>query len=151
MNRSTSDLDLMPSFVVAIFRLNGLLVETGNKIVADIGLTTAWWQVLGALGYAPTSLSVAQIARNMGLTRQSVHRVIDILTDRGLVEARPNPDHRRARLMVLTAEGRTVLNAAEAAATQFNSGIVEKVGRERLANALQVVAESSALLSKDDS
>ena len=60
------DASIVRDLVIAVFALNGRLVETGNHLVGGIGLTTAWWQVLGALGYSPVPLPVAPIARNMG-------------------------------------------------------------------------------------
>jgi hypothetical protein len=66
--------------IVSVFRLNGYLIDAGNRLVMDIGLTSAWWQVLGALAMSPVPLPVAHIARNMGLSRQAVQRVADLLT-----------------------------------------------------------------------
>lgn len=40
--------------IVAVLRLNGSLIEAGSRRVEDIGLTPAWWQVLGALALSPT-------------------------------------------------------------------------------------------------
>ncbi len=59
-----------------------------------LGLTAAWWQVLGALLKRP--LSVAGIAREMDITRQSVQRIADLLVERG-VSTEPGPPPRQAR------------------------------------------------------
>ena len=48
---------------------------------------------------------VARLARNMGLNRQGVQRIVDELAALGLVEFRTNPHHQRAKLVVLTANG----------------------------------------------
>ena len=77
--------DVFSDLIVMVFRLNGRLIEAGNRLVGDIGLTSAWWQVLGALALSPTPLPVAHIARNMGLARQSVQRIADLLVEKGLV------------------------------------------------------------------
>jgi hypothetical protein len=42
--------------ILETFRLNGLLLEAGDRLVADIGLTSARWQVLGAIALAPVPL-----------------------------------------------------------------------------------------------
>ena len=55
-------------------------------------------------------LPVAQIARNMGLTRQSVRRTANVLKDKGFVEFQENLNHQRAKLVVLTKQGRNVLD-----------------------------------------
>jgi DNA-binding MarR family transcriptional regulator len=137
---------LVRTLSIAVFEVNGRLVETGNALVRPLGLSTAWWQVLGALGYAPTPLPVAHIARNMGLTRQAVQRVVDLLAERGLVAFEPNPHHQRAKLVVLTHEGRQALSMAEAAVAPLDRTILERVGAERLATAIAVLREMSDLL-----
>ena len=68
----------------------------------SIGLTSARWQVLGAIAYAQQPLTVPQIARRMGLTRQSVHTTASRLLADGMVELVPNEDHRRSPLVRLT-------------------------------------------------
>jgi DNA-binding MarR family transcriptional regulator len=86
--------DLLSGVALAAFRLNGQFLEVAEEMARPLGLTAAWWQVLGAVLTRP--LPVAGIAREMGITRQSVQRIADLLVDRGLAEARPNPAHRRA-------------------------------------------------------
>jgi DNA-binding MarR family transcriptional regulator len=81
--------------------------------VADLGLTSARWQVLGAVALAWTPLPVARVARNMGLSRQAVQRLVNDLAAGGLVEFAPNPYHRRARLVRLTAAGEHAFRAAD--------------------------------------
>ncbi|MFC7591798.1 MarR family winged helix-turn-helix transcriptional regulator [Nonomuraea antimicrobica] len=70
-------------------------------------MTAAWWQVLGAVVGEP--LPVAGIARAMGMTRQGVQRIADLLVERGLAEYRPNPAHRRAKLLWPTDAGREAI------------------------------------------
>lgn len=146
MKRDTQDASIVRDLVVSVFGLNGRLVETGNQLVLDIGLTTAWWQVLGALGYSPVPLPVAHIARNMGLSRQAVQRVVDLLADRDLVRFESNPHHQRAKLVVLTVEGRAALYAAEAAERPVCQVVLDQIGGERIAAAIQVLTEVKDVL-----
>lgn len=88
-----------------VFRLNGALIAAGDALTAPLGLTSARWQVMGAVAEARGGLPVAGIARNMGLVRQSVQRVADDLVAEGILRFAPNPHHRRARLVQLTARG----------------------------------------------
>ena len=60
--------DVLNDFVLSIFRLNGFFLRAADHLTAGSGLTTARWQVLGAVLHEP--LTVAAVARNMGLTRQ---------------------------------------------------------------------------------
>ena len=90
--------------ILKLFRVNGLLLTVGDRLTKDLGLTSARWQVMGALADGP--LTVAHIARNMGLKRQSVQRLVNVLAQQGLLMLVDNPHHRRARLVQLTATGR---------------------------------------------
>jgi DNA-binding MarR family transcriptional regulator len=45
----------------------------------------------------------------MGLARQSVQRLADVLVAEGLCEYQPNPAHRRAKLVIPTASARAAI------------------------------------------
>jgi DNA-binding MarR family transcriptional regulator len=91
--------------VLETFRVNGLVLAAGHRIAAREGLTAARWQVLGAVALAGRPLTVPQIARRMGLTRQAVQVSVNRLLAEGLAEARGNRDHRRSPLIALTERG----------------------------------------------
>ena len=93
--------------VLEVFRANGRLLAAGDRLAAPAGLTSARWQVLGAVEVEP--LTVAGIARAMGLARQSVQRIADLLAAEGIVAFYDNPAHRRAKLVAPTPRGREVL------------------------------------------
>ncbi|MFK3740769.1 MarR family winged helix-turn-helix transcriptional regulator [Massilia sp. TN1-12] len=137
---------LIRELVLNVFATNGRLVDSGNKLVRDIGLTTAWWQVLGALGYSPVPLPVAHIARNMGLTRQAVQRVVELLAERGFVRFDTNPHHQRAKLVVLTPAGSRALAAAEAEVAAVDRAAIDRIGAERVAVAIDVLKELREVL-----
>lgn len=100
--------------VIEVFRLNGDLIEGGDALVRDLGLTSARWQVLGAIALSPVPLPVAHIARNMGLARQSVQRVVDDMRYDDLVQLDPNPHHSRAPLVAMTLRGKAAYEEAMA-------------------------------------
>src|SRR5262245_55844783 len=96
---------LLTDLILEVFRLNGVLLAEGDRLVADLGLTSARWQVLGAVALAEAPMPVAWIARNMGLTRQAVQRVVNELSVEGVLDFADNPHHRRAKLVVLSDRG----------------------------------------------
>lgn len=104
--------DRINDLTLETFRLNGRLLIVGDRLVAPLGLTSARWQVLGAVAYAPHPGPVAHVARAMGLTRQNVRRIVGDLVLDGLLELRPNPHHRRAPLVVLSPKGETAFRDA---------------------------------------
>src|SRR5262245_63468833 len=101
----TAEGDAATDVVLATFRANGLLHAAGHRLAAAEGLTAARWKVLGALALAGRPLTVPQIARRMGLTRQAVQESVNRLLAEALVEARDNLDHRRSPLVGLTELG----------------------------------------------
>lgn len=101
----TAEGDAATAVVLEIFRVSGLLLADGNRLAAAEGLTAARWQVLGAVALAGRPLTVPQIARRMGLTRQAVQESVNRLLAEALVEARDNLDHRRSPLVGLTELG----------------------------------------------
>ncbi|TDW89365.1 DNA-binding MarR family transcriptional regulator [Kribbella pratensis] len=94
---------VLTDVVLATFRLNARLMEAAQGLAANGGITAAWWQVLGGVLDEPRS--VADAGRIMGVSRQAVQRIADLLVERGLAEYRPNPAHRRAKLLACTEAG----------------------------------------------
>src|SRR3974377_210520 len=81
--------------ILNLFRVNNLLLTAGDRLVDGLGLTSARWQVLGAIAYADRPQPVAWLARDMGANRQNVQRIINDLHREGLVAFAPNPPPRR--------------------------------------------------------
>ncbi|WP_240134400.1 MarR family winged helix-turn-helix transcriptional regulator [Streptomyces sp. MUM 178J] len=99
--------DLLTRTALGVFRLNGQFLTVSEDLARPAGLTAARWQVLGAV--LRRAQTVAGIARTMGITRQSVQRIADLLVDQGLAVYAPNPAHRRAKLLQATPEGRAAV------------------------------------------
>jgi DNA-binding MarR family transcriptional regulator len=113
MERTTRPAALAFSeLLIEIFRLNGLALEAGDVLANPAGLSSARWQVLGVVdhGHEP----VAEVARQMGLARQSVQQTADALERDGFVTYLENPRHRTAKLIAITAAGRKALRSLEA-------------------------------------
>src|SRR5215213_4251052 len=108
----TSAGDAFSGLVIRLFRLSGMLADEGDALARPAGQTTARWQVLAAIEDEPRS--VADIARALGLARQSVQRVADALESGGFVRYEDNPRHRRARLAAPTGAGREALRRIQA-------------------------------------
>jgi DNA-binding MarR family transcriptional regulator len=119
---------LFGDLVVGVFRLNGELLAKGDRLTADLGITSARWQVLGALEMAEKPLPVAQIARNMGLARQSVQRIANELESAGLIRFEENPNHRTARLVALAPAGRRVFQSAMRRQAAWAKEVVRRSG-----------------------
>jgi DNA-binding MarR family transcriptional regulator len=138
------DQRLLSGLALASFRLNGQFLDVAEDLARPAGLTAAWWQVLGAVLHTPQS--VADIARDMGITRQGVQRVANLLVDKGLAEYRTNPAHRRAKLVAPTAAGLAAVDGIDPAHAEFATRLVAEVGADELAKTLaRITALSEAL------
>src|SRR5262245_8879204 len=110
--RHTAAGEAVTELILEVFRLNGRLLNAGDALTRPVQQTSARWQVLGALD--EEALTVAEIARRMGLARQSVQRTADLLESDGLVSFVDNPAHQRARLALPTPRGRAGLESLAA-------------------------------------
>jgi DNA-binding MarR family transcriptional regulator len=137
---------LLSGSALGVFRLNGQFLAVAEELARPAGLTAAWWQVLGAVLGEP--LPVSGIARAMGITRQSVQRIADLLVERGLAEYRPNPAHRRAKLLAPTEEGRAAIARIDPGHAAFADRLAEAFGEAELAEAVQVLERLSKVLDQ---
>jgi DNA-binding MarR family transcriptional regulator len=104
--------DALSDLILDVFRLNSLILTAGDRLVAPLGLTSARWQILGAMVAAGRAQPVSWLARDMGANRQNVQRIINDLHEGGLVTLEANPHHRRAPLVVMTDKGKQTYDAA---------------------------------------
>ena len=137
---SSDALEALARLVGEVFRTNGRLLAAGDELLAGVGLTSARWQVLGSISKAGGSATVAQIARDRGLTRQGVQRVVNDLLREGLLVSGDNPRHQRAYLLSLTPSGQKLHAAADALALPWLTGLASGVAPEALASAAQTLA-----------
>lgn len=148
MDELTSAGDAFSEIVVEVFRLNGRLIDAGDRMAAPVGQTSARWQVLAVVAHGPAS--VAQVARTMGLTRQSVQRTADLLAADGLVQYTDNPHHRRAKLMTMTSKAQQALDYIQRRRVQRANQIGEQHNLEQMRTAAMVLRQLRERLEQDE-
>jgi DNA-binding MarR family transcriptional regulator len=142
----THEQELLSALAKTVFRLNGQFLAVGEELARPAGLTAALWQVLGAVLGSPRS--VADLAREIGVTRQSVQRIADVLVDRRLAEYRPNPAHRRAKLLVPTSEGRQAVRRIGPAHAAYAQRLAKELSSDALEDSLATVERLSDALEE---
>jgi DNA-binding MarR family transcriptional regulator len=130
--------DAFSAFVVQIVRLNGMLLAAGDALADPAGQTSARWRVLAAIEDKP--MTVAQIARIWDFARQSVQRVANVLVKEGLAEYEENPNHRRAKLLVLTPKGRSALRTIQSAQQGWANALGAAIGEADLRQATAILS-----------
>jgi len=112
---STTVAQLVSETVVALFQANGKMLEWGDAFAASFGLTSARWQILGAIARAGQKQTAPQIAEQMGVSRQGAQKQLNLLVDDGLIERLPNPSHQRSPHYRLTEAGSALFEQVNAA------------------------------------
>ena len=137
-NRSESG-EAVTRLILETFPFHGLLETAGDELTEPWALSSARWKVLGAIDSSNRPFHVSQIARNMGLTRQAVQRIVNDLVDQGLLAFSDNPDHQRARLVTLTRRGEVVFGEIMDEQIQWSNELAEGISPRALENAIQVL------------
>lgn len=137
-NVHTSPAQAATPLILEVFRLGAQLLAAGDRLVAPLELTSARWQVLGAVAEAERPMPVAWLARELGLHRQGVQRITNDLIKLGFVQLAPNPHHRRASLVVLTSRGEETFKAAMSAYNPWVERLVSGFSVDHLETARRV-------------
>jgi DNA-binding MarR family transcriptional regulator len=118
-----------PRVSYAIARLEHLVLGAVSEVAAAHGLTALQFTTLSVLNRHGEPLSSSQLARRSFMTAQSMHDVTRRLEEAGLIKRSPHPSHRRKLPASLTAKGRRVLAACEAAVDEFETRMLSGFSR----------------------
>ena len=101
-----------------IRRLFRTMAQMADGYLAAHGLSAADRAVLEFL-YPEEALSVPEIASRYQVSRQHIQVTVNALLDDGLIEARPNPRHKRSPLIALTYVGRELFRKIRNIESEF--------------------------------
>lgn len=139
MARRTPEGAALTGLILEVFKLNGELLDAGNTITRPHGLTSARWQVMGSIDVEGKPLTVAQIARRMGLARQGVQRIVKDLEQLGMVVLENNVDHQRAKLVSLSRKGNKAMARIDKAQIAWVNRLSEGLSDRQIKQALKVM------------
>lgn len=132
-------------FSISVFTINGLLMRSGEIVTRPFGQSSARWQVLGRAGYQPQS--VAEMARDIGNSRQSVQRIADALEKEGLIVYKSHPTDKRTQLLELTPRGAEVLDAIYARDQVWSQQLMAQLDPEQLVKVADALDEISRAMA----
>lgn len=150
VNMRHRKIDAYRLLIADVYELAGESRRSGEELARRAGSTAARWHVLSVV--SERACTVAAAARRLGLTRQSVQRVVDDLAREGHVELSPNPEHARAPLVSLTRRGRATLSALSDAGAADRAAVLRRagVGADELDTARAVLRRLVAALRADE-
>jgi DNA-binding MarR family transcriptional regulator len=137
--RRAVDESAEPRISYALARLHQLVFASVSEVAARHGLTALQFTTLSVLNRHGTPLSSSQLARRSFMTAQSMHEVIHRLETDGLIQRNPHPDHGRKLPASLTAKGRRVLAACEAAVAEFEATMLNGFSKSDRTTFLEIV------------
>ncbi len=149
MQQRTAEAQALTNIMLAVFRINGRLLEGGDRLVAPLDLTSARWQVLGAIALAATPRTVPQIAEAMGMTRQGALKQVAKLEADGFLSSLANPRHKRSPLYALTEKGADAYRSVDTIYTTWANTLAEGLDLRRLEQARTLLAEFDNRLEND--
>ena len=144
--RWTKQGEEITSLILEVFQLNGRLLLAGDRLIAELGLTSARWQILGAIALADRPESVAWHARRMGVHRQGIQRIVNELKKEGIIDFQPNPNHKRAHLIVLTSKGKKLYADAMVLQVPWVNELAKELKPEDIETTRNLINELKARL-----
>lgn len=103
--------DKAAALLLALLRVNSPLTIIMKALMERVGLSVNEWRVVHTIARSLPTFTASDIGRRLRLPRQTIQRIADDLERRGLLEFKPNPDHKKASILALSEAGRTVYAA----------------------------------------
>lgn len=147
--KRTIEADLLTDIMLMVFRINGRLLDGGDRLGASLNLTSARWQVLGAISLSPGHVTVPGIAEMMGMTRQGAQKQVNKLEEDGFIEKRANPRHQRSPFYVLTPLGAESYARISALHTGWANALADGLNATELRAALDLLNRFNQRLALD--
>lgn len=144
----TAEGDAFSRLAILALRLGGHLTSAGDAIARPAGQTSARWQVLAAARHG--TMSVAEIAKVLGVARQGIQRLADVLEREGLVAYLDNPRHLRAKLVGLTEKGAGALAVIDAGQAHWANALGGQLGKPAIDQAIEALQSVMAVVQSDE-
>lgn len=133
VNRATGhDAHAIDRLIGEIFRVYGAIAAAGDVVARPFGLSSARWQIMGAIE-ATGGATVSALARQVGVTRQSVQRIVTEMAAEGYFDLVENPGDRRARIVTMTEKGWRAYDAITVAWKPMAERMDQRFGPDTLA------------------
>lgn len=140
-----------PTFVTGflIHDVSRLRKKKVDKELQPLGITRSqWWALVNIARHGSDGIAQTDLANSMSVGKVSLGGVIDRLEAANLLERRPDPNDRRAKKVVLTRKGRSLLKKMQDIALRINTKIMKGVTKEQnatLDEALKVMKKNLVL------
>lgn len=142
-----SKAEKMTALTQAVRGVFNRLKAVGDQLHADLGVTTATRAVMETLAEAGP-MTVPQIAKLKGVTRQHIQLLADALCEAEFAVVKENPAHKRSLLIVLTEKGKRTFAKIGGREAPVIVELARAFGAEELERATQVLERLGTALDE---
>jgi DNA-binding MarR family transcriptional regulator len=140
----------LTDLIRTVIRMNATVQKSGTRMMRGTGITNARWQTLSELFALEQRVTVSELARHMGLTRQAVQRLADDMASDGLVEFAANPGDARAMHLLLTEAGKAAYHDALEREWQWTNAVAADFDAEQITDAVALLEAITQKMHTDD-
>ncbi|MDR6756970.1 MarR family transcriptional regulator for hemolysin [Mycoplana sp. BE70] len=119
-----------------------------EKRLEEAGLTDATWKPLVHLAAAGDGITQKDLASLVGVDGSTLVRLLDILSEKGLIERRTGRADRRAKQLFLTSAGRAAVADIRSQLEGAEAELLKEIGDEEIATVLDVLTRIAARLEQ---
>lgn len=123
-----------------------MVLKHGDLVTGKYQQTSARWRILANI--EPCPLTVSQIAKLTGYTRQSIQRLADALVDEGLATYESAID-RRTKNLCITEKGREQLEKLAEYENEWVARITQTLTVEELTDLTRALGKVKVVLAED--
>jgi DNA-binding MarR family transcriptional regulator len=134
----------------AVLRTNATVQKSGTRLMRGTGITNARWQLLSELFALDGFVTVSELARHLGVTRQAIQRLADDMARDGLVEFAKNPGDARAMHLVLTEVGKAKYHEAQECEWQWTNAIAQDFDTRQITDAAALLEAITQKIQTDN-
>ncbi|MER7111669.1 MarR family winged helix-turn-helix transcriptional regulator [Streptomyces sp. NPDC000229] len=120
----------LPQLLIEAKRWFDDALQASMRAAGEQPVTAAQGAVFATLDDGGTTIS--ELARRIGVTRQTVHQAVHGLIGMGLLEQVPDPASARSRLIRTTAEGARVHRRALATLAVLEDHLAQRIGEDTI-------------------
>ena len=146
LTRSSKADRIFQAFIFELFKVYARLNSAGDDVSKEFGLSSARWRVLGSACQGPKTVS--SIARERGLTRQSVQQTVNSLLEERLVTLIENKDHKSAKLVSPTQAGKRLLLHLNDETAEWRNSIANVASESELETTIRVLEKLRLQIEK---
>jgi DNA-binding MarR family transcriptional regulator len=97
---------------------------------SEIYISNSEWYIMARIYKRQPSISY--VTKNVEISRQAIHKFIQKLSEKGLVEIKNVENNKKEKCIQLTALGEECYEKNEALKAQLENKIAEKIGKEQV-------------------